>query len=197
MKLYTRTGDDGSTGLVGGARVRKDDPRIEAYGTVDELNCCLGLALACCRHDVIRDILTPIQSRLFDLGADLATPRGDDGRPVFAVPTVEQRHIEEMEGFIDQATAAVPTLKHFILPGGGELASRLHVARTVCRRAERLTIHLGEISPIGELPVMYLNRLSDLLFSLARWANQIEGVDDVPWIAEKPREPGDERPREA
>jgi cob(I)alamin adenosyltransferase len=171
VKLYTRTGDDGTTGLHGGNRVRKDDPRIEALGAVDELNAHLGLARATCDHDELDAILSVLQSRLFDLGADLASP-GVDG-----ISRMGLAHAEEAESQIDRLSEPLEPLKNFILPGGGELASRLHVARGVCRRAERQCVTLGGVESI----VTYLNRVSDLLFAMARRANQLAGVSDVPW----------------
>lgn len=184
MNLYTRTGDDGTTGLYGGGRVMKHHPRIEAYGTVDELNSWLGLAAAACLSDNpvegrMRAILEQLQSRLFDLGADLATPAG---APTEArVQRIGDRHIEESERFIDEVDGANTAIRTFILPGGSELASRLHVARTVCRRAERLLVSLHGDEPIGGEPIRYLNRIGDLLFAMARRANAVRGVADVPW----------------
>jgi cob(I)alamin adenosyltransferase len=184
MKLYTRTGDDGTTGLYGGGRVMKHHPRIEAYGTVDELNSWLGLSAAACSvdHPVearLRDILLQVQSRLFDLGADLATPAG---APTEArVQRIGERHISESERFIDEVDEKNEAIRTFILPGGSELASRLHVARTVCRRAERLLVSLHGEEPIGGEPIRYLNRIGDLLFAVARRANAVRGVADVPW----------------
>jgi len=184
MKLYTRTGDDGTTGLYGGGRVMKHHPRIEAYGTVDELNSWLGLSAAACSVDNpvearLRDILLQLQSRLFDLGADLATPAG---APTEArVQRIGERHITESERFIDEVDEKNEAIRTFILPGGSELASRLHVARTVCRRAERLLVSLHGDEPIGGEPIRYLNRIGDLLFAMARRANAVRGVADVPW----------------
>jgi cob(I)alamin adenosyltransferase len=185
MKLYTRTGDDGSTSLFGGQRVAKDALRVQAYGTVDELNSVVGLATAA--PDVtpaLREQLQAIQARLFEIGADLATPRtsDDDAGPAH-IPRITDDHVAELERWIDEADADLPAMKHFILPGGTELAARLHVARTVCRRAERVTYSLGDEYPIGEAVLRYLNRLSDLLFAMARRANHEAGVDDVPWHA--------------
>jgi cob(I)alamin adenosyltransferase len=188
VKLYTRTGDDGTTGLFGGGRVGKDHPRIEAYGTVDELNACLGLAVAAIpagdpwdRH---REVLVSIQSRLFDIGADLATPEGSPVRERLA--GIGDGQIDELENWIDEFSAAAPEIRNFILPGGSELASRLHLARTVCRRAERLIVAFGHGEPVGDEVVKFINRTSDLLFAMARAANHASGIDDVPWVPADP-----------
>ncbi len=178
MKLYTKRGDDGHTDLFAGGRATKTDPRIHAIGEVDETNASLGLAVAACGSPVSRemkDLLTQLQCRLFDLGADLATP--DPAKP----RRITQAHINELEQRIDAASDAVPPMKHFILPGGCELAARLHLARTVCRRAERACVALPASDAENAPAVIYLNRLSDLLFALARLANQHAGVPDAPW----------------
>lgn len=176
MKLYTRTGDDGSTGLFGGERVDKDAIRVEAYGTVDELNAALGLTLTACEDATLRQALTTIQSRLFDVGADLCSP-GEAKKPL----SVTQAHVEELEKLVDQVNDPLPELHNFILPGGSELAARLHLARTVARRAERRVVSLSRSEPVTETILPYLNRLNDLLFAMARRANQLAGVEDVPW----------------
>lgn len=185
MKLYTRTGDAGQTSLFGGQRVNKDDARVEAYGTVDELSSILGIVLSQCDDTTISDILTTVQHRLFEIGADLATPRTDETRnnssASASVPRVEQRHIAELEQWIDQASSDLPTMRYFILPGGTATAAHLHHARTVCRRAERRIVSLASIAPVGDMVITYVNRLSDLLFALARRANHKAGRDDVPW----------------
>ncbi len=187
VKLYTRTGDDGTTGLFGGGRVGKDHPRIEAYGTVDELNACLGLAAAAVPSDGpldrYREVLTSIQSRLFDIGADLATPEGSPVRDRLA--GIGEGQIVELEQWIDEFSGAAPEIRTFILPGGSELASRLHLARTVCRRAERLIVAFGHAEPVGDEIVKFINRTSDLLFAMARAANHAVGVPDVPWVPAK------------
>jgi cob(I)alamin adenosyltransferase len=200
MKLYTRRGDAGLTDLYGGQRVGKDHLRVEAYGTVDELNSLIGLALATGGPPEILEPLASIQSRLFEIGADLATPHGEvdkDGRETGrggSVPRVGASQVEELECWIDAVCEPVPAMQHFILPGGTELAARLHVARTVCRRAERSGVALTHHEPIGEHVIVYLNRLSDLLFAMARRANQLAGVEDVPWLApDKASETADER----
>ncbi len=184
MKLYTRTGDDGTTGLYSGARVRKDDPRIEAYGTVDETNACIGLVMAACRKDDATEarfleVFTQIQSRLFDLGADLATPEG--GNQSDRVMRIMQAHVIEAERWIDEFDAMNQPLRAFVMPSGCELAARLHIARTVSRRAERLMVTLAQTEVVGDGAMQYMNRLSDLLFAMARVANHINGVGDIPW----------------
>ncbi len=189
MKLYTRRGDNGLTDLYGGRRVSKDSLRVEAYGTVDELNSLIGLVRCSSGPASVLEPLASIQSRLFEIGADLATPEDDaeegegQKRKARSVPRVSDEHVAELEGWIDHASGAAPAMTHFVLPGGTELASRLHVARCVCRRAERLCVALAHAEPLGEAVVVYLNRLSDLLFAMARQANADAGVADVPWIS--------------
>jgi len=170
MKIYTRTGDTGSTSLFGGTRVPKSDPRIEAYGTIDELNAFLGVARASWPAGDIDAQLAAIQTDLFEIGAHLSSP----GTSRF--PGVENARIEELEHAIDAMESELPPLTNFILPGGSLAAANLHVARTVCRRAERLVVALGD-----EMTVAYLNRLSDYLFVAARFANLRHGTNDVPW----------------
>jgi cob(I)alamin adenosyltransferase len=183
MKIYTKTGDDGETGLFAGPRVQKDDPRIEAYGTVDELNSVLGLVRCAKPPDEMDRLLARVQNELFDLGAELATPdpklRGTN--------LITQQRVELLEKAIDHFDASLPPLKTFILPGGTPAAAWLHLARTVCRRAERRVVTLGDAANanLSPLMVIYLNRLSDLLFVLARAANQSAGVEDVKWGKEE------------
>ncbi len=179
MKIYTKTGDDGTTGLLGPGRLLKDAARIEAYCTVDELNACLGLARAAgfeARHDAL---VVRYQDELFALGAALADP--DPAGRFFAAIT--EVHVTQLEGDIDALEAGLAPLTQFVLPGGCEGAARLHVARTICRRAERRLVTLlhtpGE--QVGEACLRYLNRLSDLLFVLGRAVNAVAGVKDVPW----------------
>jgi cob(I)alamin adenosyltransferase len=184
MKLYTRTGDDGTTGLFSGARVSKDHPRIEAYGTVDELNAVLGLVLSACepghRFEArLHSVVSALQSRLFDIGADLATPEG--AKQQARIHRIDDADVAEAEGWIDEFDGANPPLRTFVMPAGTELAARLHLARTVCRRAERTIISLGSIEPVGEPLLRYMNRLSDLFFAMARRANHERGQPDVPW----------------
>ena len=189
MKLYTRTGDDGSTGLFGGARVRKDHVRIEAYGTVDELNGLLGLALAACtgeddgsRH--LLELLGPIQSRLFDLGADLATPA--DSPHADKVRRLAETEVAELENLIDDIDGRNDEIRAFVMPGGSELAARLHVARGACRRSERAIVSLADVDEVNPATIRFMNRLSDLLFASARFANKSLDIADVPWVARSP-----------
>jgi len=176
MKIYTRTGDDGTTGLIGGARVRKCDARLDVYGTVDELNSLLGLAAVVADVEV-RDALHAVQQELFVIGSHLASP----DPPGTWLPPLDEQIIARLEMQIDQWTEQLPPLRNFILPGGGECAARLHVARAVCRRAERLAVDFSLDRPVPALVLTYLNRLSDWLFVLARRANHLAGIDDVPW----------------
>ena len=196
MPIYTKTGDDGDTALFGGGRVPKNDRRVEAYGAVDELNSFVGLALASVTHadadadcdadadTGIRRGLLLIQNDLFALGANLATPEGDDSRPRPQTPEVPVARVEEMEEWIYQATQELPELRQFVLPGGTEAAARLHVCRSVCRRAERAVVALGREERLDPGIVPYLNRLSDLLFVWARLENLRDGQADVPWSKE-------------
>jgi cob(I)alamin adenosyltransferase len=179
MKIYTKTGDSGQTGLFGGPRVAKDDPRIEAYGAVDELNAALGLARSEPLPPEIDTLLARIQNELFDMGAELATP--DPAAHGTAV--LGQAQCEALERAIDRHEAPLPPLKEFILPGGSRGAAALHLARTICRRAERRLVTLVHASaePVSPNLVIYLNRLGDLLFVLTRATNAASGVADVPW----------------
>ena len=180
MKIYTKTGDDGSTGLLGAGRVGKDDPRIDSYGTVDELNAVLGLARAAVGLDDDLDaLLARVQDDLFAVGAALADPN-PSGKFHNAVT---EQHASRLEAEIDRLEADLPPLTQFILPGGCPAASQVHLARTICRRAERLVVHLAR-QPEADVPhplTAYLNRLSDFLFVLARAANHRSGVADIPW----------------
>ena len=179
MKLYTKRGDAGQTELFGGQAIGKSDRRIEAIGDVDELNSLLGLAAATCDHDEWVTVLHDVQSRLFDIGAQLSSP----GPSRQAIPQVTADHVTELEQQIDMLSDEVPAMKHFILPGGTELAARFHLARTVCRRAERRCVALHEADEMDPRILVYLNRLSDLLFAFARSANARADVMDLPWIA--------------
>lgn len=185
MKIYTRTGDRGETGLFGGQRVRKDDPRVEAYGAVDELNSVLGLANARLETAGSADVaaeLRRVQADLFTIGANLATPRPEDGgKAAPHIPELPEERVGELETWIDRAEAELQPLRTFVLPGGSEAAATLHLARTVCRRAERRAVTLAHDAHVDEAFLIYLNRLSDLLFVLARLANVRSGVQDVPW----------------
>ncbi len=177
MKIYTRTGDAGETSLFGGARVAKNDPRIEAYGTVDELNAFIGVARASWPGSPIDAQLGEIQSDLFDAGAQLASP----GSTQFY--GVDPKRVTALEHAIDDMDRELPPLKSFILPGGTIAAAQLHAARTICRRAERLVVALGDEETKNT--IVYLNRLSDYLFIAARYANKTAGVDDVIWKGKK------------
>ncbi|HEX3159975.1 MAG TPA: cob(I)yrinic acid a,c-diamide adenosyltransferase [Gemmatimonadaceae bacterium] len=181
LKIYTRTGDQGDTGLFGGGRVPKDHVRVEAYGAVDELNASIGLARALEPMPRLDDVLMPIQRDLFAIGALLATPDAEKMRQQLAKARVDEARITELEDAIDAGEAELEPLKAFILPGGTSKASALHVARTVCRRAERRVVQLARDTEIPPLAVIYLNRLSDLLFTLARVANRRAGTPDVEW----------------
>jgi cob(I)alamin adenosyltransferase len=178
MKIYTKKGDAGETGLYGNVRVPKDDSRIRTYGTIDELNACLGLAL--CEADTQPNLsgrLSRIQGELFQLGAELATPRGK------TVPSalIAESHVQTMEKEIDAMEAQLPALRSFILPGGSRLSSLLHFARTVSRRAERELTGLNRAEPCRPEVMRYMNRLSDYLFVTARHANHLAQVTDIPW----------------
>ncbi|HEY4231064.1 MAG TPA: cob(I)yrinic acid a,c-diamide adenosyltransferase [Thermoanaerobaculia bacterium] len=178
-KVYTRTGDDGMTGLGGGQRVRKDSPRIAAYGTVDELNSHLGVALSIGVNETIAPPLAAIQNDLFHLGSDLCILEEDKKR--MPVPRIEERHVTALEALMDELSEELSPLENFILPGGCPAAAALHVARTVCRRAEREVFALSRMEPVGPHTVTYLNRLSDALFVMARHENKRRGVPDVLW----------------
>jgi len=182
MKIYTKTGDTGETGLFGGERVSKASSRVDAYGEVDELNSVLGVVrcstLGRGEPDDFDALLGAIQSRLFDVGAELANAKGKD----LGIPLVDDADVEAMERAIDRAEEEVPPLKTFVLPGGSRMAADLHVARTVCRRAERRLVGLAQEAEIRPELIRYLNRLSDLLFTLARLANHRAGLVDVPWV---------------
>ena len=178
-KVYTRTGDDGTTGLGSGGRVGKDSPRIEAYGTVDELNSHIGLALATGINEAIAVPLAAIQNDLFHLGSDLCVPEEEKARR--PVPEIEARHIEALEELMDRLSDELAPLENFVLPGGSPGAAQLHVARTVCRRAERVVIALSRSEKVGAFTVKYLNRLSDALFVMARHENVRRGIPDVLW----------------
>lgn len=175
-KIYTRGGDRGETSLGDGSRVSKLDGRIEAYGTVDELNAALGVVLAGQLPDELRPVLSRVQNELFDLGADLAVPVGAEGRL-----RVEQATIDRLEEDCDRLNAGLGELRSFVLPGGTVAAAGLHVARTICRRAEREALRAGREHEVGVLVPVYLNRLSDLLFILSRAANALSGYDEPLW----------------
>jgi cob(I)alamin adenosyltransferase len=181
VRIYTRQGDAGMTGLFDGRRVPKNHPRLETCGTLDELNCHLGLTAADCRHAALQALLRTLQQQLFVLGADLATPLNSAMKS--KIRRIGARDAKALERHIDAIDARLPRLKRFILPGGGMTAARLHVARAVCRRAER---HLAawmhnRADPPGKQPLIFLNRLGDLLFMLARLANKLDGIAETQW----------------
>lgn len=185
MKIYTKQGDKGMSGLFDGRRVPKHHGRLESYGTIDELNSHLGLAIAQCGHAELRGQLQALQYQLLTLGSDLATPLGSTHES--KLRRIGPADVAALEQQIDAAAAQLPALKRFILPGGSVTAAQLHVARTVCRRAERhvARLALDALDPVGEHVLIYVNRLSDLLFMLARLANQLDGVRDVEWAADR------------
>jgi len=178
MKIYTRTGDDGTTGLLGPGRVGKHEPRVEAYGAVDELNASLGVARALDTSKWLDPELATIQSRLFNLGAELATIEPE---ALAKLERVSDADVTALEKWIDARELDLPPLRRFILPGGSPLAAELHRARTVCRRAERSVVALARKEKVSETARQYLNRLSDLLFVAGRVLNQSAGVGDVQW----------------
>ena len=181
MRIYTRTGDQGETGLYGGHRVLKCHPRIEACGAVDEANAHLGLCVALAGDDELRRSLEAIQADLFTLGADLATPIEDEGQASRPAPRVSEGMCAALEGLIDAWDTRSPPLRTFILPGGSPAAAHLHVARTVVRRAERAVVDLCGKEAVNPEVVVYLNRLSDLLFVIARAVNESLGIAESPW----------------
>jgi cob(I)alamin adenosyltransferase len=185
MKIYTKTGDGGETGLFGGGRVAKDDARVEAYGAVDELNAALGFVRALAPVPEIETELARIQAELFAVGADLATPH--EARAREAIPGVHGEWAEALERQMDRWDDALPPLTAFVLPGGTPVASALHVARATCRRAERRAVALSHLAPIDPNVVVYLNRLSDFLFEAARAANLRAGVAETLWQPRKDR----------
>lgn len=175
VKIYTKTGDEGQTGLFSGERVSKDHPLVNTYGTVDEMNSAIGVARALHnRDDRLGAILCLLQSELFNLGADFASGQPQPQR-------IGERHIERLEEYIDDLTVALPKLRAFILPTGHPVAAQLHLARTVCRRAERLAVAAQPLAGFDYVLVRYLNRLADLLFVLAREANRVYHVAEEPW----------------
>jgi cob(I)alamin adenosyltransferase len=178
-KVYTRKGDDGTTGLGGGQRVAKDSLRVCAYGAVDELNSALGVALAHGLSPRVAEALSAVQNELFHLGSDLCFVEEDKAR--YNIPQIEQRHIEKMESIIDALNAQVGPLENFILPGGSIAAAHLHLARTLCRRAERDAISLAHTDTLGPFVIPYLNRLSDALFVMARYENKVRGIAEPQW----------------
>lgn len=178
-KIYTRKGDGGDTALGGGQRVPKDSLRVEAYGTVDELNSAIGVAVAGGLSERLAAVLPVIQNELFHLGSDLCFVEEDKVK--YALPQIEQRHVDVLEALIDELGGIVGPLENFILPGGSVGAAHLHVARTVCRRAERIVTALAREEAIGSHVLAYLNRLSDALFVMARYENHSRGVAEPLW----------------
>ena len=179
MKIYTKTGDDGETGLFGGARVSKASLRVEAYGEVDELNSVLGWARLAVEDPGVDALLNQIQNDLFEVGAELGSTA--ERKQKSMMPLIEESQVERLEKAIDQYEEGPPALENFVLPGGSEGASRFHLARCVCRRAERSIVALADHEPVRGEVFRYVNRLSDLLFTLARYANYVAGVEDIPW----------------
>ena len=185
-KVYTRTGDKGETGLVGGKRVPKDSPRIEAYGTIDELNSVIGLARvfneekldAGEAHRFLDLVLRRIQDELFDLGSELATPADFFQEGMYRVG---EREVKKIEQLIDECQKELAPLKSFVLPGGGKIGAYLHQCRTVCRRAEREILRLSHVEELSEWPLKYVNRLSDLFFVLSRWISKQTGEEEYLW----------------
>jgi cob(I)alamin adenosyltransferase len=180
MKIYTKTGDSGSTGLYGGKRISKAHPRIEAYGTVDELNSALGIARCTELGEGVDAVIEQIQHQLFELGSQLATPSDAEDKKAW----VTEESIVQIERSIDRFEAALPPLTQFVLPAGCPGAAALHLARTICRRAERCVVRLSEVPDehVSNAAIVYLNRIGDLLFVLARFANHAFGRADVPWV---------------
>jgi cob(I)alamin adenosyltransferase len=179
MKIYTKTGDKGETSLYGGKRVSKAAIRIEAYGTVDELNSVIGICRAMNPPQQVDEALLKIQNQLFTLGADLASPLTN--RKNKNVPRISENESKFLEELIDKLDSEIEPLRSFILPGGSLLSAHIHFARTVCRRAERLVVQLSQKEKIGTQSIIYLNRLSDFLFVLARWVNHLERKNEIIW----------------
>jgi cob(I)alamin adenosyltransferase len=179
MKIYTKTGDDGSTSLYDGSRVAKSSLRVDTYGTVDELNSIIGIACTFLSDEKLKNDLKTISNWLFNLGSDLATPL--DAKIEYTINRIEQYQIDFLEAKIDEYTDQLPPLKGFILPGGSSPAAFLHQARTTCRRAERLAVRLAGEEKITEESVKFLNRLSDYFFTAARYANKLENKNDILW----------------
>lgn len=189
MKIYTKTGDKGTTGLLGGTRVPKHHFRIDTYGTVDELNSWIGLLRDCQEDDGYKKILTDVQERLFTIGAILATDPEKEilksGKKRVNIPGISEKDIELLETEIDEMNESLPPMTHFILPGGHQIVSYCHIARTVCRRAERKVSALNEDSPLNPIILTYINRLSDYLFVLARKLSSDLQAEEIKWVPEK------------
>jgi len=180
MKIYTKTGDKGETSLFGAGRVSKDNIRIEAFGTVDELNSFIGLVITESKNDEVKQTLIKIQNQLFNLGSDLATPNEMESQNI-SIPRITDEDYKYIEQQIDFFSDKLDELKFFILPGGTRAASILHIARTICRRAERRVVALNNTVKINSNIIIFLNRISDLLFVLARYENKISGINDIKW----------------
>jgi cob(I)alamin adenosyltransferase len=180
MKIYTKTGDKGETGLFGGERVSKNSLRINAYGTVDELNSFIGLTITESQDPSIKNLLKDIQNKLFVVGTDLATPDTDKNKKL-KIQRTPMEYVFQMEKIIDEYSAKLEELKNFILPGGSKAAALLHICRTICRRAEREVVALNNDMKIGENIIIFLNRLSDLFFVLSRYENKVSHIPDVIW----------------
>jgi len=180
-RIYTRTGDDGDTGLFGGGRVPKDNARVDTYGDVDELNACIGMARAVQPMPRIDEILVPIQRDLFGIGALLATPNPEKMKEQLQKARIDDERVQQLERAIDAAEKELEPLRAFVIPGGTPKSAALHLARTVCRRAERKVVTLRRDADVPQVIVIYLNRLADLLFVLARLANRIGGAGEVTW----------------
>ncbi len=181
MKIYTKTGDAGETGLFGGGRVAKDHPRVAAYGDVDELNSTIGVARATAPTEAFDDLLDSVQRDLFAIGGHLATPDPEKVAKALAKASLAEERVVEFEQIMDAADEELPPLRAFVLPAGTPKAAAFHLARTVCRRAERSVVRLAHAEPVPGLFIVYLNRLSDLLFTLARLANHRGGTGDATW----------------
>jgi len=180
MKIYTKTGDKGETGLFGGERVSKNSPRINAYGTVDELNSFIGFTITEVKDEKVKKGLNEIQNKLFTVGTDLATPDTEKNKKL-KIKRTPPEYAAEMENLIDTYTEKLEELRNFILPGGSKGAALLHICRTICRRAEREVVVLNDKAKIGKNIIIFLNRLSDLFFVLSRYENKISNIPDIIW----------------
>lgn len=179
IKIYTKTGDDGTTGLVGGTRVKKYDLRLEAYGTIDELNAAIGMLRSLENDEDIRELLVRIQNKLFNIGSRLASD--EKGEAFTAELAIKTEDVQVLEQAIDRFESKLPELRHFILPGGDQVVAQCHVSRTICRRAERRIVEFAEHSAVESELIKYINRLSDFLFVLARFTGFRKGVDETRW----------------
>lgn len=180
MKIYTKTGDKGETSLFGGERVQKNNQRINAYGTVDELNAFIGLALTETKSDEVRNVLIDLQNKLFVVGSDLATPETEKNKKL-KISRTNEDFIKKAESDIDNFTEKLDELRNFILPGGSKSSAMLHVCRTICRRAEREIVALKSSEIVNQNIIVFLNRISDLLFVLSRYENKVSNYPDTIW----------------